>query len=627
MPKGYAYPDEKTMALVPMRIDYSTGYGAFGIEGIARLKPGVTLVAAQAEVDALQSRIQEIDKGNMPAAFLKQAGWKANAVLLRDRVVKDAEKTLLIVLVTVGFLLVVACASVANLFLVRAEGRRREVGVRFALGATRGRVASTFVAESLILGVAGGAWGMVIAFVALRSLIAAAPPELPRLNEIGIDSHVILFAAIISIVAGILFGVLPLPHRMQRPLADLVRGGRGQTDNRDRQALRKTLIVAQIALALMLLVGSGLMLRSFDRLRHVDSGVNPEGVLTMGVSIGEVKDRAAAAALYGRIVTRVAALPGVTVAGASNALPIDPSGLNGGSFEIKSAPRAEGALPPVAMFSAITGNFFKAMGTPIVEGRDVDNSDVDHARPVAVVNQTFARDLMKGKAIGQQINFSGDDSLWITIIGVVKDTKTFGLREAVKPMAYMPLSIPLPTVGLGQVSLVVKTNGDPAQLAPSVRSAVHSVAPDMPVTTARTMDEVVATSTAQTSLTMTILALAAGVAMLLGAIGLYGVIGYVVTQRTKEIGVRIALGAMPGTVGAMVLRQGMRLAVAGIITGMVGAVALSHLMESILFEVNSRDPLTFVVVPIILLGVTAVAAWLPARRAAAVSPMEALSSD
>jgi ABC-type antimicrobial peptide transport system permease subunit len=234
---------------------------------------------------------------------------------------------------------------------------------------------------------------------------------------------------------------------------------------------------------------------------------------------------------------------------------------------------------------------------------------------------------LNDKAIGEQVFFGGRDTVWMTIVGVVKDIRTFGLREDVKPMAYFPLSTKVPSVQVSDVILSVKTNGDPAALTSSVRAAVHSVAPTSPVTNARTMDEVVATSTAQTSLTMTVLGLAAGVALLLGAIGLYGVIGYVVTQRTREIGVRIALGAMPAKVGTMVLRQGMVLAIAGVVAGLIGAAALSRLMESILFQVPSRDPLTFAVVPVVLLGVSAVAAYLPARRAAGVSPMEALRNE
>ena len=625
MPRGFAYPDEEAAALLPMPIDYSLGYGNFGLEVIARLAPGVTLDVARQEVVDLQKRIPELDP-ELNAEFLEKAGWSSTVETLRDRMVKDAQKTLWIVLGTVGFLLLVACASVANLFLVRAESRRREVGVRFALGATRGRVASSFIAESLILGLAGGAWGTLLAFGAVRALVHAAPPELPRIGEVGIDMRVVLFGAAVSVMAGILFGILPLPHRINRPLADIVRGGRGQTDGRDRQTLRKTLIVAQIALALMLLVGSGLLLRSFQRLTAIDAGIEPDGVLTVGISLGTTKDRQLAASTYTRMIDEVAGLAGVTSVAATNSLPIDPSGLNGGSFTSKSRPRADGELPPVAMYAAVSDKYFATLGTAILQGRDIERADIDHARKVAVVSETFSKSFFDGKALGEDIRF-GEDSAWITIVGIVKDVRTFGLQEEIKPMAYLPLSIHMSGAQLEQANIVVKTGGDPAALIPAVRQAVKRIQPSAPITSSRTMNEVMKTSTAETSLTMTILAIAATVAMLLGSVGLYGVIGYVVTQRTKEIGVLIALGAMPVRVGQMVLRQGLALALLGTTAGLGGAWALSRLLDSVLYEIDPRDPLTFTVVPVVLLAVTGIAAWLPARRAAAISPLEALRSD
>jgi predicted permease len=328
-----------------------------------------------------------------------------------------------------------------------------------------------------------------------------------------------------------------------------------------------------------------------------------------------------------RIVDRIAELPGVSVASATNTLPIDPSGWNGGSFEVRNEPLPQGAIPPVAMYAVATDNYFRTMGTSLIHGHEFDRSDVDHGRNDIVVNQTFAHTLMKDNAIGKEINLSGADTLWLRIVGVVKDMHTLGLRDPIKPMAYLPISTSLKGAAIDQIFITIRTKGDPMSLAPAVGSVVHEMAPNAPITQTRTMKQVLADATADTSLTMTILALAAGVALLLGAIGLYGVIGYVVTQRTKEIGVRIALGAEPGRVGTMILRQGLVLSCLGVAAGLAGAAALSRLMQGLLFEVHARDPLTFITVPIILLLISALATWLPARRAAAVSPMEALSAE
>ncbi|MGH7444784.1 MAG: FtsX-like permease family protein, partial [Longimicrobiales bacterium] len=567
----------------------------------------------------------ELSDGELSPEVMERAGWRATVETLRDRTVGDVRAALWIVLGTVGFLLLVACASVANLFLVRAESRQRESGLRLALGASRSRLAATFLTESLLLGLAGGALGMLLATVAVRALVAAAPAELPRLDEIGVDATVLLFAFVLSVVAGVLFGLIPLPQQLRSPLNHLVRDGRGSA-GRDRQRVRKTLIVAQIALALMLLTGSTLMVRSFQRMRAVDPGVRADGVLTLGISMGDQVERTQATQRYQRITAEVAALPGVGAVGLVNALPLDPDGLNGSSFDIESKPRADDALPPVSMYSATTPGYFEAMGTAVVRGRTMERADIDQVRDVVWVSETFARDFLDGDALGERVRFNSEDD-WLEVVGVVRDVYTFGVREEMRPMAYMPMNQLVGTMQVASMTLVIRTTGDPGALAPSVRAAVQRIEPNVPIMTARTMRAVVDASMADTAFTTTILMVAAIVALLLGAIGLYGVIGYVVSQRTQEIGVRIALGARPAEVRTMVLRQGLGLAIGGVLLGLVGAFALTRVLESLLYEVDRLDPLTFMIVPVVLLGVSALAAWIPARRAAGVSPLQALRAE
>lgn len=626
MPEGFAYPDAETVALLPMWVDPNGPFGVFGLSVVARLAPGVTLDAAGREVAQLQVRMPEVN-GEIAADFLERAGWSSSVKGLKDVEVGDIATALWVVLATVGFLLLVACASVANLFLVRAEARRKELAVRTALGASRTRLAAIFLSESLLLGLAGGILGVVLAVVGVRALVAAGPAELPRLHEVGVDATVLLFALGLSVLAGLGFGALPLPRFLARPMSTGLREGRGETGSRDRQRVRQGLIAAQIALSLMLLAGSGLLLRSFQQLRAVDPGFRPEGVLTVGVSRGERESRNDPAGFYRRVLNEVRGLPGVEAAGVTNALPISPRGVNGSSFDIEGRPRAEDALPPVAMFAVAGPGYLETMGIRLLEGRLPEERDHEGETPRYVwVSRSFARDFMEGRALGERVRF-GADTTWLEIAGVVEDVRLFGLDEEIRPMAYLTLNTDAINVDLSGGHLVVRTAGDPMALAPSVAAAVRRVAPEVPITTARTMEQIIAESMAETSFTMIVLIVAGVVSLLLGVIGLYGVIGYVVTQRTREIGVRIALGAAPAEVRGMVLRQGIALSLVGVGIGLAGALALSRLLESLLFGVSSRDPLTLAAVTVLLLAASMMAVYLPARRASAVSPMSALRAE
>jgi predicted permease len=622
MPRGFSFPDADTRLLVPLWLDPNGGFGAFGIASLARLAPGITLEAARSEVDQLQQRIPEWFP-DITEDLLARFGWSVSVGPLRDRMVADVSRTLWILFGTVGFVLLIAGANVANLFVVRAESRQRELAVRSALGASRSRIAGTFLAESLILATIGGLAGVMVAAWAVRLLVTYGPANLPRLQEVRIDATVFGFAAMLSVLAAVALGILPTLSIAGRPFATLVHdGGRGSTAGRARHRLRRLLIVAQVAMALVLLVGSGLMLRSAARLHAVNPGFRIDGLVTTGVSLGAHTDRAQAVAFYYRVLDEMARIPGVAAAGAASNLPVGATGITGSSFAIRSRPDPQSEIPLFTMYSGVTEGYFETLGVPLFEGRAPARSDADRDRPVAWVSRTFAHQFLDDRAVGEWIQIH---ERWLEVVGIVGDVKIFGLREDVRPMVYLPLSNA--AVGLEVVHTVFRTSAVQASLAPALRSAVDSVDASVPLTTTRTMADIVATSMAQTSFAMTLLATAAGIALVLGVVGLYGVISYIVTLRTAEIGIRLALGAKPGGVCVMVLRQGLIVTIAGVAVGLVAALALTRLMASLLFEVSAHDPATFVAVALVLTAVSAAATYLPARRAAGIDPVRALRQD
>lgn len=547
---------------------------------------------------------------------------------MRDALVKDVRATLWIVLATVGFVLLIACANVANLFLVRAESRQKEIAIRAALGAGRRRLAASFLSESLLLGVLGGALGLLFAYIGVQALVAYGPSDLPRLYDVAIDGTVLAFAAVISVVAGLLFGSIPMMRYLGGAFAALLRdGARGSTEGRERHRARNVLVASQLALALVLLVGSGLMLKSFARLRALDLGFEPEGVLTMTLSLGEGVDRADAAQFYQGVVDEVRGLPGVTAAAATNSLPVRPTGMNGGSFRLEARPTEEGELPPIAMFKAMSKGYLETIGIPLLEGRPMTTSDQSGETPVVWVNETFARAYLDGDALGERLSFA-DDGDWGEIVGVVGDAREMELMDDIRPFAYLPMLVgEWERFTLSQMVIVVRTAGDPLTVLPAVRRIVREADSTVPLSNARTMEVIVSEAMASTSFTMTLLGIAAMVALLLGAIGLFGVISYVVSQRTREIGVRVALGARGEDVQRMIVRQGVGVLIGGVVLGLAGAFGLTRLMGAILYEVSATDPWTFAGAPVLLVLVSLLASWLPARRATKVDPVEALRAE
>jgi predicted permease len=391
--------------------------------------------------------------------------------------------------------------------------------------------------------------------------------------------------------------------------------------------MRNGLVTLQLALALVLLVGSGLMLRSFGALRAVDPGIEPEGVLTVALSTGDAGDAASRATFYQQVLERVAALPGVAAAGAATSVPVLPESTNGGSFSIESQPRGDEELPPIAMYDAVAPGYFETLGIRVVEGRSVERADHEEGRPVVWVSEAFATSFLDGRAIGERIRWS-DHEPWLEVVGVVSDVRNFGLTEDIRPVAYMPMYIEgMSRQEIQRMIVVAKTAGDAAALTPAVRRAVAEIDPRVPLTDVRTMSEVVATSMADTSFTMVLLGIAAIVALMLGAVGVYGVIAYVVSQRTREIGIRMALGARSESVQRLVVRQGLSVTVLGVALGLMAALGLTRVMGSLLFGVSTTDPVTFVLVAVVLTVVSLLASYLPARRASRIDPTEALRAE
>jgi predicted permease len=621
MPRGFTFPDPDTRLFVPLRVD-PDAFGAFGMPAIARLAPGVSIQDARREMDQLQRRIPEWFP-DLTNDMLARFGWSFSIVPLRDRVVASVSTTLWILFGTAGLVLLLAAANVANLFLVRAESRQREVAVRSALGASRGRIALTFLAESVVLASIGGYIGLLLAGAGTRLLVAYGPPGLPRLHEVQVDSTAFAFAAALSAVAAAVLAIVPTLNIARRSSITVLRdGGRGSTVGRTRHRVRQLLIVTQVAVALVLLVGAGLMLRSAVRLSAVDPGFRVEGLLTASMSMRAGANRPEAVARFHRILDELAGVPGVSAVAAADTLPVAATSMNGSDFTIRSRPRSDKEPPVNVMHSAVTAGYFETLGAPIVEGRAPTRSDALQNLPVAWVNRAFARQFLNNRAIGEGIRLG--DAAWLEIVGVVGDLRMSGLRDDIRPMVYLPLSNP--AVKLDVMTAVIRTNGDPASLAPSVRAAMDRVEPTVPVTT-RTMEQILSASLAQTTFTVTLLAIAAAIGLLLGIVGLYGAISYITAQRTSEIGVRLALGAKPATVCAMVLRQGAIVTLAGIIAGLAAAWACARFMSSMLFEVSAYDPVTYTTVVVLLMAVGVFATYVPARKAAATDPVQALRNE
>lgn len=634
MPAGFRFPTPQTQLWVPMEIDpLEPNVGDFSFPGIARLKPGATVAAAEADLSALIHRLPEVfPDEQITVDLMKNARIAALVHPLSDDVVGDVGPVLWLLFGAVGFLLLIACANVANLFLARADGRQREVAVRTALGAHRGHLISESLAESLVLALVGGVGGLVLATLGLRVLLAIGPESIPRLEEIGVDGNVLAFTAAISLLVGLVFGVFPALRARPQLGPALKEGGRRTTAGRTRHRARNVLVVTQIALALMLLTGAGLMIRSVRALRAVDPGFAARGVLTMRLTLPAAQYPTVdeTVAFYSEALGRIRALPGVEAAGAVTRLPLARGGSNSG-HEFEDFPLGPDDVPRIISTRRAAPGYFQALRIPLIEGRVFDDADHQNRSRVALVSQALASHLWgEASALGKRLT-SGQAAQgdWYTIVGVVGSIHDDGLEHEPTEMIYFPLVNPPARADEDasaprSMNLVVRTGGRASALAASVRSTIWSLDPELPIASVRTLEQILERSRARTSFTMLLLLIASTVALLLGAVGLYGVVSYVVSQRTQEIGVRMALGADRGSVSWLVLRQGLGLSVVGIAAGLVGAFGLTHFLESLLFRVDATDLTTFVAVSMLLLAITLFASYLPARRAAIVDPLTAL---
>jgi len=592
----------------------------------ARLKPGITLEDAGRELSALSTQLKQDYAEYAPS-------WSLTAEPLSRLASGDIRPALLVLLGAVGFVLLIACANVANLLLARAAGRTREIAVRTAIGATRERLVRQLLTESVMLSLAGGALGLVLAWGGLRALLALKGGNLPRADEIGIDGNVMLFTLAISVFTGLLFGLAPALHFSSLDLhGSLKEGARGATSDGSTHAVRRALVVAELALALTLLTGAGLLVKSFGRLQNVDPGFDPDNLLSFNIALPATRYRSDTAqiAFFDAVLPRLAQVPGIKAIGATSVLPFSGSWTTS-SLEIEGYQTPRGEPGPWGDRRDVSAGFFEAMRIPLLEGRILTEDDRAGTRRVAVIDDEFVRRYWPHEnPIGKRITFgppagAADTSSreWIEIVGVVGHTKHEGLAAEPRIQYYLPYRQEVRPA----LTVVARTSGDPARYVNALRSVVRSVDTDQPISQVRTMDELLEQSVGQRKLSMLLLTLFSGIALLLASVGIYGVMSYSVAQRAREIGVRIALGAERRDVLRMVLRQGMRLAFAGVALGLVAALVLTRVIASQLYEVQATDPTTFVLVASLLTAVALAANLIPAMRATRVDPAVVLRDE
>ncbi len=606
---------------------------------LARLKPETSLQSAQAEMNTLARSLQE----QYPEAYPASMGWSVNVDSLREQVVGGVQTALWTLLGAVGFVLLIACANVANLMLARAAGREREMAIRAALGAGRLRVLRQLLTESLTLALTGGLLGALIAWQGVKALLALNPDVLPTTAAAGIDATVMAFTALVSLLTGVGFGLAPALGAAKLDLSGALKeSGRG--GGIGRNGLRGGLVVLEVALSLVLVVGAGLLIRSFLHVRAVDPGFDAENVLTMSIALPQSKypEKQQVASYYEGVLERVKTTPGVNAAGLIAGLPLSGSSSTWGfTTEAKPQPTIEEVLE--ATYRVASPGYFDSLKIPLRRGRDMTVADNESATGVVIINETMARRFWPNEdALGKRIKLGSPepqrawDGLWLTIIGVVGDVRADGLESEARPEMYLSYlqnpwrgmpGRPYMTLVGRTMSLTVRGAAVSASLTPAIRQAVAAVDKDQPVIAVSTLESLLASSMAQRRFNLSLLSLFAAVALALAAIGLYGVMSYGVSQRTQEIGLRMALGAEARDVQKLVIRQGMKLALAGVLIGLAGAIALTRLLRTLLFEMNATDPLTFGVVALLLTGVAFTACWIPARRATRIDPLTALRHE
>jgi predicted permease len=624
--------------LLPIKFDRgNTFLLPFNYYAIARLKPGVTLAEANTDVGRMLPIV--LNSFSPPPGYslkmFEDARMGPNLRTMKQDVVGDVGELLWVLMGGIELVLLIACANVANLLLVRAQGRQQELAIRAALGATPWRIAAELLFENLILALLGGVLGLALAYAALRLLLAIAPSDLPRLQEIGIDGHTLLFSLAASLGASLLFGSVPvLKYAGKRLGTGLREGGRSMSEGRERHRSRSVLVIVQVALAVILLISSGLMIRTFHALTTVDPGfATPQQLQTFRVNIPDtdVKDPEQVVRMEEEILRKIEAAPGVSSVGLSMSVPMDGDGWEDTVF-VKDRNYSPGELP-IHRFRFVAPGFFQTLGTPIIAGRDFTWADIYNKVPLDIISEKLARENWHDPslALGKQIRANEKDD-WREVIGVVKDVHDDGVDKEAPSSVYWPiLAAHFTGTELDVRRYVTYSIRSPRAGSESftneIRRAVWSVDPNLPLADVHTLEYFYRTSMARTSFTLVMLAIAGSMALLLGIVGLYGVIAYSVSQRRREIGIRSALGAQQRELTGLFVRHAMLLTSAGVTCGLVAALALTRLMSSLLFGIKPTDPATFAVASIGLLSAAAVSSYLPARRAAAVNPVEALRSE
>jgi predicted permease len=640
MPKKFHFLDTEDPAVIlPFQFDRAkTKLGNFSYMGIGRLKPGTTVERASDDLARLIPMVEQ----SFPAPegfslkMFEDAHLTTSLSPLKTFVVGDIGKTLWVLMGSIGLVLLIACANVANLLLVRVEGRRQELAVRSALGAGRGRIAAELLFESLVLGLAGGALGLVVAYAALQGLAAIAPAGLPRVHEIGIDLNVLIFTLGLALAASILVACIPIFKYTGVKLNTALRGGsRTLSQSKEQHRASSVLVVAQVALALVLLICSGLMIRTFRALTQVNpgfSGASELQLFSITIPDAQIEEAGKVVRVEDEIMRKLAAIPGVSSVGFGTQIPMDGNTRFDPIFA-KDHTYREGQLPPLRRFKFVSPGFISTLQSRLIAGRDLSWDEIYKMTPVAMVSENLARELWQSPAdaIGRRIRTGTTDD-WREVVGVVGDVHDDGVNQDAPSSVYWPILQKnfegAPVVTQRGITYAVRSaRAGSEALMKDIRSAVWSVNANLPLANPQTLSALQERSMARTSFTLVMLAVAGGMALLLGVIGLYSVIAYSVSQRTREIGIRMALGAQQQTVTSLFVRQGLVLTVMGVILGLVSAFGVMRLMSSLLFDVNPADPLTYGIVSIGLLATAFFACYLPSRRAANVDPVEALRAE
>src|SRR5437660_8973406 len=618
MPRDFSYPRFRSEVWTPLPLTRSEEWkGGRFLTVIARLKPGVSLTQAQQDMLRVANFTVQTRPDN-------NKGWSANVFPMLEDVTRGVRRPLWVLLASVGFLLLIACANVANLLLMRGTGRLRELAVRSALGAPRSRIVRQLFVESLLLSLAGMAVGLVFAHEGLRNLLALIPQTapLPRSEPIAIDERVLLFTFLASLSTAVLFGLVPALRLSRVDLQNALKQGTLRGGVGGHQSLRRCFVVAEVALALVLSVGAGLMLRSFARLISVDPGFSPEQLLTMHIwtSPARYHDNLTRSRYFEQILAEIRNTPGVQAAGSTHFLPLTEK-TSGSCFSPADQPTPAPAESPSAQFLIISSGYFQAVRTSLLSGRDFDDRDHFEAPPVAIVNHAFVERFYSGQnVLGKQLRVCWTIEKPVEIVGVVADARQAQLQDAPEPTIFLSNS----QAPMYFATFVVSAVGDPLQIDRSAEAAFHRLDPDQPVSDIQPMETIFSDSVSSPRFQAVLLLVFAGLAVALAMIGVYGIVSYSVSQRTNEIGIRVALGARSADVVRLVLREALALAAIALLLGLAGSLALSRVLRSLLFEVTPTDPFTLALVCFLVFAVSALAALLPAQRATRIDPIVAL---